>query len=150
MSNNNDYSDHGDIINLHHNDDNDDDIHDNDDNDVAATNPTSSNARAPVLWDNDDYIHDNDDNDVATTNPTSSNARAPVLWSDAEIRVLIDERQERNFEYYYLIPECSRTRFWGSVANTINWECGSNYSDVQCQSKFNGLVTDYNVNKILI
>ena len=85
MSNNNDYSDHGDIINLHHNDDNDDDIHDNDDNDVAATNPTSSNARAPVLW------------------------------SDAEIRVLIDERRERNFEYYYLIPGRSRTGFWGSV-----------------------------------
>ena len=56
MSNNNDYGDHGDIINLHHNDNNDDDIHDN-----------------------DDYIHDNDDNDVAATNPTSSNAHAPVL-----------------------------------------------------------------------
>ena len=127
MSNNNDYGDHGDIINLHHNDDNNDDIHDNDDD-----------------------IHDNDDNDVAATNPTSSNARAPVLWSDAEIRVLIDERQERNFEYYYLILGRSRTGFWGSVADTINWECGSNYSGAQCQSKFNGLVTDYNVNKILI
>ena len=150
MSNNNDYGDHGDIINLHHNDDNDDDIHDNDDNDVAATNPTSSNARPPVLWENDDYIHDNDDNDVAATNPTSSNARAPVLWSDAEIRVLINERRERNFEYYYLIPGRSCTGFWGSVADTINWKCGSNYSGAQCQSKFNGLVTDYNVNKILI
>ena len=89
MSNNNDYGDYGDIINLHHNDDNDDDIHDN-----------------------DDYIHDNDNNDVAATNPTSSNARAPpVLWSDAEIRVLIHERRERNFEYYYLIPERSCTGF---------------------------------------
>src|SRR5947208_2215710 len=128
MSNNNDYSDHGDIINLHHNNNNNDDIHDNDDNDVVATNPTSSNARTPVLWDNDDYIHDNDDNDVATTNSTSSNACAPVLWSDAEIRVLINERQKCNFEYYYLIPERFRTRFWSSMGDTINWKCSSNYS----------------------
>ena len=37
MSNNNDYGDHSDIINLHHNDNNDNNIHDNNDNNVAAT-----------------------------------------------------------------------------------------------------------------
>jgi hypothetical protein len=87
-------------------------------------------------------------------NPTPSNvpSRVPsrVEWNDGQIRALINIRRNRNYEYHYQIPGRSRVRFWREVADSINDEFDSNFTGKQAQTKFNGLVSDYHVSKILI
>jgi hypothetical protein len=76
----------------------------------------------------------------------SRRAAAPVtLWSDQEIQSLIDERRSRNWDYWYGYPGRNRVRFWQSVADAVNADCGSNYTGTQCKRKFTSLVTEYRV-----
>ena len=39
-------------------------------------------------------------------------AATPTLWSDNEIQALIDERRNRNWDYWYGYPGRSRVSFW--------------------------------------
>lgn len=67
-----------------------------------------------------------------------------VDWTDAQTRILIDERRNRNEEYHNLGR--NRDVFWGSVATRINNEVhGSNFLGHHCKEKFRNLVRDYNV-----
>ena len=75
-------------------------------------------------------------------------AATPTLWSDNEIQALIDERRNRNWDYWYGYPGRSRVSFWQSVADAVNGDCGSNYTGTQCKRKFASLVKEYNVSKI--
>jgi len=67
-----------------------------------------------------------------------------VMWTDDHLRLLIDERKNRNAEYHN-IPGNSRTDFWDNVANKINQEFNTKYTGVQCKGKFQNLVRDYTV-----
>ncbi len=67
-----------------------------------------------------------------------------VEWTDAQTRILIDERRNRNEEYHNLGR--NRDVFWGSVATRINNEVhSSNFLGHYCKEKFRNLVQDYNV-----
>ncbi|GBB99202.1 hypothetical protein RclHR1_34450001 [Rhizophagus clarus] len=47
-------------------------------------------------------------------------------------------------------PGRSRKNFWRSVAENVNNTCGYNYIGQQCQTKFNGLVTNYHDQLLVI
>ena len=79
------------------------------------------------------------------TSATSTTA-TPVTWSDQEIRLLINQRKNRNVEYYRIHGR-SRTDFWDSVARRINRAAGSNFTGKQCKRKFQSLVSIYYVSK---
>jgi hypothetical protein len=64
-------------------------------------------------------------------------------WTDAQIRILIDERRNRNDEFHDLGRD--RKSFWNSIAVKINRETGTTFNDYQCKEKFSNLVWDYNV-----
>jgi hypothetical protein len=70
-----------------------------------------------------------------------------VVWNEREIRLLIDQRQHRNTEYYQIVGR-SRKRFWDSVARRINRAAGSHFTGKQCKRKFQNLVSAYYVSKI--
>ncbi|GBC25898.2 hypothetical protein GLOIN_2v1488640 [Rhizophagus irregularis DAOM 181602=DAOM 197198] len=97
-------------------------------------------------------VNDTNTINVNTTSifDTITYSSSRVEWSDDQIAVLIEQRRSRNFEYHYQIAGRSRKRFWNSVANKVNERCGSNYSGKQCQTKFNGLVTSYHDQLLVI
>ncbi|GBC11016.1 hypothetical protein GLOIN_2v1488640 [Rhizophagus irregularis DAOM 181602=DAOM 197198] len=97
-------------------------------------------------------VNDTNTINVNTTSifDTITYSSGRVEWSDDQIAVLIEQRRSRNFEYHYQIAGRSRKRFWNSVANKVNERCGSNYSGKQCQTKFNGLVTSYHDQLLVI
>lgn len=64
-------------------------------------------------------------------------------WSDAQTRILIDERRNRNEEYHDLGR--NRNIFWESIATRINEGQGTNFQGHHCKEKFRNLVRDYNV-----
>ena len=70
-------------------------------------------------------------------------------WENTHIQALIDERRRRNYDYYYNYPGRNRRQFWQDLANSINDTCHTNYTGEQCRSKFNSLITDYNVSKLI-
>ena len=74
-----------------------------------------------------------------------SSTSSRTEWSDEQTAALIEQRRTRNYEYYYSIPGRNRKKFWNSIAESINSSCGCNYSGKQCQTKFNGLVSNYHV-----
>ena len=84
--------------------------------------------------------------------PQRNVVRTPsrVTWQDAHIRVLIAERKRRNFDYHYAYPGRNRRQYWQEIANTVNSTCGTRYSGKQCENKFNSLVNDYNISKLII
>ena len=82
---------------------------------------------------------------AASTTATPATA-TPVTWSDQEIRLLINQRKNRNIEYYRIIGR-SRAGFWDSVARRINRAAGSNFTGRQCRRKFQNLVSIYYVSK---
>jgi hypothetical protein len=111
-----------------------------------------------------------------STNQSSTNQTTRVVWTDPQIRLLINERfvwiffnlnlnyfiyytyfinnyllirRRRNFEYWYLIPTRSRIGLYNGIANTINSTFGTNFTGIQCQSKFDRLVHEYNVRVIM-
>jgi hypothetical protein len=64
-------------------------------------------------------------------------------WSDAQTRILIDERRNRNEEYYDLGR--NQNIFWESIAMRIDEGQGTNFQGHHCKEKFRNLVRDYNV-----
>ena len=76
---------------------------------------------------------------------TVRTAIPPVTWNEQELRLLIDQRKNRNAEYYQIIGR-SRVDFWNSVARRINRvSSGSNFTGIQCRRRFENFVTSYNV-----
>ncbi|CAJ0751171.1 1447_t:CDS:2 [Entrophospora sp. SA101] len=65
------------------------------------------------------------------------------MWTDDQLRLLIDERENRNGEYYN-IPGSSRVDFWNNIAITINQRFGTTYTGQQCNNRFQNLVREYN------
>ncbi|GES90937.1 hypothetical protein GLOIN_2v1874283 [Rhizophagus clarus] len=63
------------------------------------------------------------------------------MWNDPEIRLLIQERRNRNEEYWN-IAGCSKVSFWMSVASKINSNFRSTYTAEQCKEKFQNLVRE--------
>ena len=80
---------------------------------------------------------------------SSSSRRSNVLWENNHIQALIDERRRRNFDYWYYYAGRSRQQFWRDIANAVNGTCRTNYTGAQCQRKFNRLVTEYGVSKLI-
>ncbi|CAG8468979.1 7837_t:CDS:2 [Acaulospora morrowiae] len=68
-----------------------------------------------------------------------------VEWTDAQIRMLIDERRNRNDEYHNL--GSNRIGFWNSIATRINQVHRTSFNGYQCKEKFMNLVRDYNSTK---
>ncbi|CAG8718303.1 627_t:CDS:2 [Ambispora leptoticha] len=65
-----------------------------------------------------------------------------VEWTDTQIRILIDERRNRNEEYHNFGR--NRIGFWNSIATRINQEHNTSFNGHQCKEKFSNLVRDYN------
>ncbi|GES88544.1 hypothetical protein GLOIN_2v1874283 [Rhizophagus clarus] len=63
------------------------------------------------------------------------------MWNDPKIRLLIQERRNRNKEYWN-IAGCSKVSFWMSVAVKINSNFRSTYTAEQCKEKFQNLVKE--------
>jgi hypothetical protein len=76
---------------------------------------------------------------------TTSTSTDRVEWTDEQTATFIEQQRSRNYEYYYQIPGRNRKNFWNLVAENVNNRCACNYTGPQCQSKFNGLVTNYHV-----
>lgn len=71
-----------------------------------------------------------------------------MVWNDHEVRILINERRNRNEEYWTGAGR-DRTSFWNSIAEKINIEFQTSYSGKNCRDKFQNLVRDYTVRKNL-
>ena len=69
-----------------------------------------------------------------------------VDWTDTQIRILIDERRNRNEEYHNFGR--NRIGFWDSIATGINREHNTSFNGHQCKEKFMNLVRDYNVSMV--
>jgi hypothetical protein len=68
------------------------------------------------------------------------------MWNDPEIRLLIDERRNRNVEYWEMAG-CSKVTFWMSVAGIINSKFRKSYTAQQYKEKFQNLVREHQVRK---
>ncbi|RHZ50847.1 hypothetical protein Glove_490g16 [Diversispora epigaea] len=64
------------------------------------------------------------------------------MWTDDQLRLLIDERRNRNAEYYD-ISGSSRVNFWNTIANIINERFGGTYTGQQYNNRFKNLVRDH-------
>ena len=98
------------------------------------------------------------------------------MWSDPEIKLLIEERRNKNENYWemagmvifiwigyvYLIiiyfflkknwslyKGSSKLAFWMEVAGKINCSFTKSYTPVQCKEKFQNLVREHTVRKII-
>ena len=60
-------------------------------------------------------------------------------WTNAQIRILIDERRNRNDDFHDLGRD--RKSFWNSIAVNINRETGTAFNGYQCKEKFSNLIT---------
>jgi hypothetical protein len=69
------------------------------------------------------------------------------MWNDYHTDFLINERRNRN-EEFYTINGCSKVTFWDSIATKINLEFQTLYTGRQCREKFQNLVRDHMVRKI--
>ena len=52
-------------------------------------------------------------------------------WSDAQLRLLINERKQRNAEYH-ATPNKKKQYFWHDIANKLNKQENTNFSSVKC------------------
>ncbi len=62
------------------------------------------------------------------------------MWTNEQLRLLIDERKNRNVEYHDIVGS-SRVGFW----NNINEQFRTTYTGHQCKDKFRSLVNSHNV-----
>jgi hypothetical protein len=69
------------------------------------------------------------------------------MWSDPEIKLLIDERRNKNNEYHEMAGR-SHVAFWMGVAGVINMRFNKSYTGEQCREKFQNLVREHKVIKI--
>jgi len=66
-------------------------------------------------------------------------------WSDTQLRLLIDERKQRNSEYH-TIPNKKKRVFWEDIANKLNVQGNTNYFiGDDCRKKFLTLTKAFNV-----
>ena len=49
-----------------------------------------------------------------------------IKWSDARLRILVDERKQRNAEYH-ATPNKKKQLFWEDIINKINKQERTNY-----------------------
>jgi len=77
------------------------------------------------------------------TNTNNNNNR--LLWTNLHLDVLINERRRLNFDFHY--SGRSHVTLWNIIAAKINTIFGTNYTGVQCKTKFQNLVSQYHVNK---
>ena len=70
------------------------------------------------------------------------------MWNEYETNLLINERKERNNEYWST-PGVDKTPFWNSVAAKINIKFQSLYTGKQCKEKFQNLVREHAVSEKL-
>ena len=68
------------------------------------------------------------------------------MWTDAQLRVLINERKENN-AYYHDLVENGKRVFWKGMSAKINLQFGTNYSGQYCKKKFLGFVRTHKVSK---
>lgn len=69
------------------------------------------------------------------------------MWNDIETKFLIEERRNRNIEYWS-IAGCSKVSFWTSVAGKINANFRTIFTAEQCKEKFQNLVRENKVRKL--
>jgi hypothetical protein len=67
------------------------------------------------------------------------------MWTPRNIRLLIDQRKNRNNEYHFDYGR-DKKEFWRSVAQRINRVSGTNFTHRQCSRKWASLVSAFNVN----
>ena len=72
-----------------------------------------------------------------------------IDWDDNEVKLLIDERRNRNEEYWFMLGR-SKLPFWKEVAEKIKEEFNMDVTAVQYQAKFKEMVKNCKVSKILI
>ena len=72
-----------------------------------------------------------------------------IDWDDNEVKLLIDERRNRNKEYWFML-ERLKLPFWKNVAEKIKEKFNTDITAMQYQAKFKGMVKDCKVSKILI
>ena len=70
-------------------------------------------------------------------------------WSNEEMQLLIDLRRERNEDYWRRFGR-SNLPFWKEIAAQIEEEFGTAFTGLQARDKFNGMVRECKVNKILV
>ncbi|CAB5190685.1 unnamed protein product [Rhizophagus irregularis] len=64
------------------------------------------------------------------------------MWTDRQLRVLINERKNKNNNFHELNGNMKHN-FWKGLASKINLEFRTTYTGRQCKEKFNGLVRAY-------
>ena len=66
------------------------------------------------------------------------------MWTDDQLRLLIDERKEKN-EHYHSLNNAMRCNFWKGLASQINLKFGTNYNGKKCKEKFQSLIRGHKV-----
>ena len=68
-------------------------------------------------------------------------------WSDVQLRLLINERKQRNAEYH-ATPNKKKQYFWDDIANKLNEQENTNFFlGKMCQNKFSSLTKAFNVSR---
>ena len=68
-------------------------------------------------------------------------------WSDTQLRLLINERKQRNAEYH-ATPNKKKQYFWDNIANKLNEQENTNFFlGKMCQNKFSSLTKAFNVSR---
>ena len=69
-------------------------------------------------------------------------------FSDAQLRVLIDERKNRNAEYYSTTNK-KKYLFWNEIAENLNVQKNTNYfTGNECHKKFLSLTKAFYVSRV--
>ena len=69
------------------------------------------------------------------------------MWTEAQMRMMIDERKNNN-AYYHRLFEGKRRMWWDELAVKINLTFGTRYIGRQVSDKFQSIVRDVHVSKI--
>jgi hypothetical protein len=69
------------------------------------------------------------------------------MWTEAQIRMMIDERKNNNADYHKLF-EGKRRMWWKELAVKINLTFGTKYNGKQVNDKFQSIIKDVHVSKI--
>ena len=68
-------------------------------------------------------------------------------WSDAQLRLLINERKQKNAEYH-ATPNKKKQDFWDDVASKLNEQENTNFFlGKDCHNKFLNLTKAFNVSR---
>ena len=69
------------------------------------------------------------------------------MWTEAQIRMMIDERKNNN-AYYHRLFEGKRQMWWEELAVKINLRFGMRYNGYRVKEKFQSIIRDVHVSKI--